>query len=325
MLDPERPVQFIFAGKAHPKDQAGKEMLKAVVHFCQSDEFRRHAVFLEDYDIVTARYLVQGVDVWLNTPRRGLEASGTSGMKVLPNGGLNLSIPDGWWCEVDDPQAGWSIGQGEEYADHAYQDSVESSALYDLLAKEIVPLFYARAQDGLPRAWIQRMKRSLRTLSPTFSTNRMLWEYGEGYYLPAARHHAELCADGFRRARAVAAWKQRVEKAWAEVRVESVSAAEPGARKVGEGFAIEARVRLGALTPEDVAVEAAYGPLDAERRLLAPQTVALELRQGLDGRHTYAGVVPCHGTGLMGYGVRVRPAHPDAGGLLATGLMTWWE
>jgi starch phosphorylase len=288
MLDPERPVQFIFAGKAHPKDQPGKEMLKAVVHFCQSDEFRRHAVFLEDYDIVTARYLVQGVDVWLNTPRRGLEASGTSGMKVLPNGGLNLSVPDGWWCEVDDPQAGWSIGQGEEYADHAYQDSVESSALYDLLAKEIVPLYYARAQDGLPRAWIQRMKRSLRTLSPTFSTNRMLWEYGERYYLPAARHHAELCADGFARARAVAAWKQRVEAAWAGVRVESVNATEPGARKVGEGFAIEARVRL-------------------------------------DGHHVYAGVVPCLGAGLLGYGVRVRPAHPDAGNLLATGFMTWWE
>ena len=324
MLDPERPVQFIFAGKAHPRDQPAKEMLKAVVHFCQTEEFRRHAVFLEDYDIVTARYLVQGVDVWLNTPRRGLEASGTSGMKVLPNGGLNLSIPDGWWCEVDDPQAGWSIGRGEEYADHAYQDAVESSALYDLLEKELVPIFYARAQDGLPRAWIQRMKRSLRTLSPIFSTNRMLAEYGERYYLPAARHHAELCADGFARARGVAAWKQRVEAAWAAVRVESARAVEPGARTVGQGFAVEARVRLGALRPADVAVEAAYGPLDAQMRLPAPEVVPLELRQSLDGLHLYAGVVPCDRTGLMGYGVRVRPAHPDAASLLATGLMTWW-
>ncbi len=324
MLDPERPVQFIFAGKAHPKDQPGKEMLKAVVHFCQSDEFRRHAVFLEDYDIVTARYLVQGVDVWLNTPRRGLEASGTSGMKVLPNGGLNLSIPDGWWCEVDDPQAGWSIGRGEEYADHAYQDAVESSALYDLLEKELVPIFYARAQDGLPRAWIQRMKRSLRTLSPIFSTNRMLAEYGERYYLPAARHHAELCADGFARARSVAAWKQRVEAAWALVRVESVRAVEPGARKVGQGFAVEARVRLGELRPAEVAVEAAYGPLDAQMRLAAPEVVPLELRRSLDGLHLYEGVIPCSRTGQLGYGVRVRPAHPDAASLLATGLMTWW-
>ena len=194
LLYAERPVQIIFAGKAHPKDREGKDVLKAVVSACQREELRRNLVFIEDYDLVVARYLVQGVDVWLNTPRRGMEASGTSGMKVVPNGGLNLSILDGWWCEGYRPEAGWAIGKGEDYADHAYQDAVESSALYDLLENDVVPLFYGRAADGLPRAWIARMKRSMRLLTPVFSTNRMLWEYAERYYVPAARCYERLSA-----------------------------------------------------------------------------------------------------------------------------------
>jgi glycogen phosphorylase len=324
VLDAERPVQFIFAGKAHPRDTEAKEVLRSVVAFCQREEFRGRAVFLEDYDLVMARYLVQGVDVWLNTPRRGLEASGTSGMKVVPNGGLNLSVLDGWWSEAYEAELGWAIGKGETYADHAYQDQVESSALYELLEKEIVPLFYGRGSDGLPRAWIARMKKSMKKLTPAFSTNRMLWQYAEDYYLPAARYHARMCEDGMRAARGLAAWKARIFRSWAEVAVETVEARAEQTLRVGDGFEVEAAVRLGAVSPEEVSVELYYGPLDPERRIAEARTAAMRLIETREGGiHRYRGVIPCDRSGLQGYTVRVVPSHPDSNNLLCTGLMTW--
>ncbi|HXK09491.1 MAG TPA: alpha-glucan family phosphorylase [Vicinamibacteria bacterium] len=326
LLDPERPVQVIFAGKAHPKDREGKEMLKAVLTACQREELRRHLVFIEDYDLVVARYLVQGVDVWLNTPRRGMEASGTSGMKVVPNGGLNLSILDGWWCEGYRPEAGWAIGKGEDYPDHAYQDAVESSALYDLLENDVVPLFYGRAADGLPRAWIARMKRSMRLLTPAFSTNRMLWEYAERYYMPAARCYARLGAEGMAGARQLAVWRAAMRKGWGEVRVESVDDTGPGSRRVGEGFDLAAVVRLGRIEPRDVAVEAYFGPLTAVREIQRGRATALALERSLgDGRHRYTGSIPCQRSGMQGFTVRVRPSHPEACELLGAGLVEWWR
>jgi starch phosphorylase len=326
LLDAERPVQVIFAGKAHPKDREGKDVLKAVVSACQREELRRNLVFIEDYDLVVARYLVQGVDVWLNTPRRGMEASGTSGMKVVPNGGLNLSILDGWWCEGYRPEAGWAIGKGEDYADHAYQDTVESSALYDLLENDVVPLFYGRAADGLPRAWIARMKRSMRLLTPVFSTNRMLWEYAERYYVPAARCYERLSAGGMAGARQMAAWKAAIRKGWGGVEVESVEDASPGSRRVGEGFELAVVVRLGSVEPKDVAVEAYFGPLSATREIQRGRAVALGLERSLgDGRHRYAGSIPCQRSGMQGFTVRVRPSHAEACELMGTGLVAWWR
>jgi starch phosphorylase len=326
LLDPERPVQVIFAGKAHPKDREGKDVLKAVVSACQREELRRNLVFIEDYDLVVARYLMQGVDVWLNTPRRGMEASGTSGMKVVPNGGLNLSILDGWWCEGYRPEAGWAIGKGEDYADHAYQDAVESSALYDLLESDVVPLFYGRAADGLPRAWIARMKRSMRLLTPVFSTNRMLWEYAERYYVPAARCYEQLSARGMAGARQMAAWKAAIRRGWGGVQVESVEDASPGVRRVGEGFELAVVVRLGSVEPKDVAVEACFGPLSANREIQRGRAVALTLERSLgDGRHRYAGSIPCQRSGMQGFTVRVRPSHPEACELMGTGLVAWWQ
>lgn len=325
LLDSHRPVQLIFAGKAHPRDTEAKELLKSVVRLCQADEVRRHAVFVEDYDLVVARYLVQGVDVWLNTPRRGLEASGTSGMKVLPNGGLNLSVLDGWWPEAFEPELGWAIGKGEEFEDHAYQDYVESSALYELLEKDIVPLFYQRAADELPRAWIARMKKSMRKLSPRFSSNRMIWEYAERYYLPASRYFRAMTADGAERARSLAAWKRRVAEHWPEVRVESVTGAGTGTVRVGQGVAVSAEIRLGVLSPADVRVEIYYGPLDPERRIRDARTVAMSLEAADNGLHRYGGVIRGERTGMQGYSVRVRPSHPDANNVLCTGRLTWLE
>ncbi len=188
----DRPVQFIFSGKAHPKDHGGKELIAEILQLARRPEFRRRIVFLEDYDINVARYMVQGVDVWLNNPRRPLEASGTSGMKVCCNGGLNLSILDGWWCEGYDGDNGWAIGAGEEYTDLTYQDDVESRAIYDLLEQEIVPLFYNRTSDGLPRGWLKRMKRSMMTLCPVFNTGRMVAEYLTTCYFPSAQRFVRL-------------------------------------------------------------------------------------------------------------------------------------
>jgi starch phosphorylase len=320
----DRPVQIIFAGKAHPKDNEGKEVLKRIVQFCMREEFRTHAVVIEDYDLTVARYLVQGVDVWLNTPRRGMEASGTSGMKTLPNGGLNLSILDGWWCEGYSPETGWAIGRGEEYQDHVYQDVVESSALYDLLEKEIVPLFYARGAEGMPRAWVERMKASMKRLSPVFSTNRMVGEYADRYYLPTAASFDRLSANGFARARALAAWKARVEAEWFRVGVEHVDVIDARRHEVGETEPVTTVVSLGSLSPNDVAVEAYYGGVGASREIVSASIVSLRHVETLDnGKHRYSGEVPCAQSGMLGYTIRIRPHHSDASNLFCTGLMTW--
>lgn len=324
LLDPERPVQIIFAGKAHPHDTEGKEMLKAVFAFCQQEDTRRHAVFVEDYDLVAARYLVQGVDVWLSTPRRKLEASGTSGMKAVANGGLNLSILDGWWVEGFRPELGWAIGRGEDYEDHAYQDYVESNALYDLLEHDVVPLFYARQADGLPRGWIARMKESLRLLCPTFSTNRMLWEYAERYYLPAAKYYEQMSESEMQRARQVVEWKKFLQQHWNEVRIERVEATRNSTHRVGEGYELSAEVHLGPIDPKDVSVEIYYGLLDAERQITQPRRIPMQRQASAhDGLHRYTGVIPCKHSGLHGYTLRVVPAHPDLNEVMSTGLITW--
>jgi starch phosphorylase len=203
---------------------------------------------------------------------------------------------------------------------------VESSALYDLLESDIVPLFYARGADGLPRAWIARMKKSMKVLSPAFSTNRLLWEYVESYYRPAAEYSARLTANGMERARALAAWRRLVSHGWKDVKVESVEARRAELHRVGEGYQVTAAVRLGGIDPRHVAVEIYYGPLDAQRRISDARSVPMTLDPagGVPGLLRYSGVIPCERSGLQGYAVRVRPSHPDANSVLSTGLMTWW-
>src|SRR5439155_2023782 len=185
----------------------GKELIAEILHTARRPELRRRVVFLEDYDINMARMLVQGVDVWLNNPRRPLEASGTSGMKVSCNGGLNLSILDGWWDEGHAQDNGWAIGAGEEYTDLTYQDDVESRAIYDLLEQEIVPLFYTRTSDGLPRGWLKAMKRTMTSLCPVFNTGRMVAEYVNTCYVPSAQRSKELTADNLSKSQQLAQWR----------------------------------------------------------------------------------------------------------------------
>lgn len=323
--DPQRPAQIIYAGKAHPRDDPGKELIRQIIHFSRQERFRNKIVFLEDYDLEVARYMVQGVDIWLNTPRRGLEASGTSGMKAAANGVLNVSILDGWWDEAYRPEIGWAIGRGEEYTDEEYQDIVESNALYDLLEKEVVPMFYERGTDRLPRRWIARMKRSMLHLCPAFNTNRMVREYAERFYLPAGDHFERLYATGFSRAKNLAAWKDRIRSHWRELRIEKVEAPAALQMKVGDKINVKAWVHLGSLTPDDVSVELYLGRLNPQGEIVEPGVTRMEFKESVkEGLSLFeAWTVPCCKSGLHGYTVRVVPRHEDLWSPWDLGLILW--
>jgi starch phosphorylase len=322
--DKDRPVQILFAGKAHPRDHGGKELIAEIIHVARRPEFRRRIVFLEDYDMNVARYLVQGVDVWLNNPRRPLEASGTSGMKVGANGGSNLSVLDGWWVEGYAGDNGWPIGAGEEYTDLTYQDDVESRAIYDLLEQEIVPLFYTRGSDGLPRGWLKVMKRSVSTVAPVFNTNRMVQEYMEKCYVPSAERFLKLTRDDLKSAGELARWRQSVSQAWQAVRVEQVEANAADPMHVGGQLAVKARVQLGSLSPQDVEVQLFHGVVDNQGEIPAPSTIPMSHNGAAEhGRWVFRGTIPCRSSGQHGFAVRVLPRHRDLGNPFETGLVCW--
>ena len=325
--DPNRPVQLIFAGKAHPKDHPGKDIIRQLVHLAQQPEFRKRIAFVEDYNIEVARYMVQGVDVWLNTPRRPLEASGTSGMKVPPNGGINLSVLDGWWCEGYHQNNGWAIGAGEDYDDQDYQDLVESTALYDLLENEIVPAFYDRSSDDVPRDWTRLMKNSMRTVSAEFNTNRMVEDYTQRYYIPCLDNSLRLSGNGYAPARELAAWRHAMRDNWGRVRVQDVTTPPQEAQLMGAHLPVETRITLGAIAPEDVLVEAYHGLLDTEGNITDGEAVTLfpdgEVR---DGVMTFKGDIACRRAGLRGFTVRVTPRKQGYPlDRFETGLVTWWD
>lgn len=322
--DKDRPVQFVFAGKAHPRDHGGKELIAEIQHVARRAEFRRRIVFIEDYDINVARYLVQGVDVWLNNPRRPLEASGTSGMKICCNGGLNLSVLDGWWVEGYAQDNGWAIGAGEEYTDLHYQDDVESRAIYDLLEQEIVPLFYNRTKDGVPRGWLRAMKRSISVDCPFFNTNRMVQEYTEKCYWPSYERFARLADDNLKRARTLAQWRKGLARGWAQVKVESVEANGIDPLHVGGQLQVKARVNLGGLTPDDVEVQLFHGVVDSLGEIPTPSTVRMSHNGSHDGNvWLFQGQVPCRASGQHGFAVRVLPQHQDLGSAFEPGLVCW--
>ena len=250
--DTSRPIQFLFAGKSHPADSEGKELIKQIIHFARDPAVRRKVVFLENYDMNVARYLVQGVDVWLNTPRRPYEASGTSGMKAAANGVLNCSILDGWWVEGYAADLGWAIGRGETYNDTGYQDHIEGQALYDILEKQIIPLFYARGVENTPHEWIARMKNCMRKLAPVFSTNRMVRDYAEKFYVPAFMRGQLLAADGLKRAIELATAKDSLRHRWGAIKIVAVHPSGNGHFKVGEAMQVEAMVDLPGIDPAEL-------------------------------------------------------------------------
>ncbi len=321
----EMPVQILFAGKAHPRDNPGKELIRQIVHISRRDEFRRRVVFLEDYEMNLARYLVQGVDVWLNTPLRPMEASGTSGMKVAANGGLNVSVLDGWWNEGYSGDVGWAIGSGERYQDLDYQNAVESRALYDLLEKEVVPMFYKRGPDGLPREWIAKMRASMQKLTPFFNSNRLVRDYTENFYLPAIKRWDNLINENLAEANNLSQWKQWLMEKFAQVRVEDVRDNINGVSHVGQLVKVEAAIMLGEVRPENVSVQLYHGQLDPDGQFQHGKTAEM-VPQGqcdADGRISYATEVPSGRTGLAGYTVRILPRHDAMPDPREMGLIKW--
>jgi starch phosphorylase len=280
LTNPHRPVQLILAGKAHPADQGGQALIQQWIHFIRRPEVRHHVIFLGDYDMHLTEQLVQGVDLWLNTPRRPWEACGTSGMKVLINGGINLSELDGWWAEAYTPEVGWALGDGQEHNDDPAWDAAEAEALYDLLEREVIPEFYTRDERGIPTAWVTRMRESMARLTPRFSTNRAVREYTEQHYLPAASAYRERAADKGAIGVELVNWRRALEQKWAALRFGEVKLETDGEQHV-----LEVQVYLDELDPEAVRVELYANGADGSE----PEPVAMErVRQLVGATNGYA-------------------------------------
>ncbi|MBI3987013.1 MAG: alpha-glucan family phosphorylase [Lentisphaerae bacterium] len=320
----DRPIQLIFSGKAHPKDNGGKDLIKQLVHFARNHDVRNRVVFLEDYDIDIARFLVQGVDVWLNTPRRPLEASGTSGMKAAVNGALNVSILDGWWCEGYAPGNGWSIGNGEEYQDSEYQDNVESQALYNLLENDVIPLYYTRPNDRIPIEWVRMMKRSIKTAFSQFSSHRMVREYEQRFYIPALTRSRELMADSGKEWKHIQKQHDRLAKYWSRVNILHPKAeTDLFSLRVGQTFKVTALAHLGELTPDDVCVELYYGLLGSASKIGVSCRHPMTLREEKSGgNYLFECDIHCQTTGRYGFTARIIP-HGDDWLQNSPGLIAW--
>ena len=310
--DTTRPVQFIFAGKAHPRDEGGRALIQEVYRFSREAGFENRVVFLEDYDSYIARRLVQGVDLWLNNPLRPMEASGTSGMKCAPNGGINLSVLDGWWHEGFNGNNGWAIAAEISDGTVEFQSAVDANSLYQLLENQIIPLYYAKPDGKLPLAWLQLMRESIRSVTPVFNTHRMVKEYTERLYIPAARSHENFAQNGCEPATQLSQWKARMRKDWPQVRIHDVQVGNKDRQNilVGESLQVSAHVYLGDVDPNHVRVEAYHGEAD-NGGIKNPSVSILNAsgRNG-DGSYLYQGSVPASESGAYGFSVRVVPTHP---------------
>jgi starch phosphorylase len=322
----ERPVQFVFAGKSHPKDEGGKKIIQEVYNASREAGFEHAVVFVEDYDTYIGRRLYQGVDVWLNNPLRPLEASGTSGMKLPPNGGLNFSVLDGWWCEGYNGKNGWPIGPEISGGSVEFQNEVDIDSMFNILENQIIPLYYAKPDGRLPLAWLQLMRESMRSVTPVFNTHRMVKEYNERLYEPAAKAIQALSANSSRAATELAKWKQNTRADWDKIRIEEVNASpsEIGDLFVGETLQIEAKVFLGPVDPSHVRVQAYIGKSE-DGSLSEPFTIDLqEIEKGAaPGQFTFKGVIKATESGSYGFNVRVIPTHPYLNQGHELRLITW--
>jgi starch phosphorylase len=322
LRDPERPVQFIFAGKAHPQDVMGKDLIAELIRFARENNVENHMLFLENYDMNVAAHLVQGVDVWMNNPRRPLEASGTSGMKVLVNGGLNFSILDGWWDEAYAPENGWAIGGALQFGNDNQQDESDARMLFDVLEHQIVPLYYRRGADGVPFAWMQKVKASISGLVPRFAARRMVKEYWEDFYAKALDRCAMMERDNAAGARELAGWKRHIESHWHEVKILKVDTEPAFNLHPGSPVNVRAEVSLGGLTPEDVEVQACYGEDHGKGDLELAGYTRLEPSQN-GSTYVYSGTWSAPENGMYGFTVRVVPSHPYLGNPLRMGIVRW--
>lgn len=322
LSDPARPVQLLFAGKAHPADQPGKALIEQVYHFSRGDAFRGKVAFLENYDIDMARYLVSGTDVWLNNPIRPHEASGTSGQKAALNGLPNCSILDGWWAEGYNGQNGWAIGEEREYHDQNAQDEADSLSLYRLLEEEIVPSYFERDKQGLPQRWLALMREAIRTCAPAFSMKRMVKEYTTRFYVPEILQGLHVEQKHYEKARVLAAWKTKILQAWPGLEL-YVDGNRDGQLSLGEGIEVRAWVKAQELRPEDLDVELIYGEEREEQIFKRHERVMRYVLQEQDGSYRYELRLQPEDSGSIVYGIRVLPTHPALSGKHDMGLILW--
>ncbi|MGB9249150.1 MAG: alpha-glucan family phosphorylase, partial [Mycobacterium sp.] len=330
LLNKDKPIQLIVAGKSHPADDGGKALIQQVVQFADRPEVRHRIAFLPDYDMSMARLLYWGCDVWLNNPLRPLEACGTSGMKSALNGGLNLSILDGWWDEWYDGENGWAIPSASGIADEERRDDLEAAALYDLLQKSVAPKFYERDEHGTPRRWIEMVRHTLQTLGPKVLASRMVRDYTESYYLPAAeslRRTVAVDGDGqsaFDPARELAAYRRRAFEEWPHIQVTDVdSTGLPDTPVLGSKLTLTATVQLAGLRPEEVTVQAVVGRVNTGDALVDPVTVDMPYTgTAAGGDHIFSTTTPLPVAGSVGYTVRVLPNNPMLASAAELGLVT---
>src|SRR5690242_3718008 len=309
--DSTRPVQFIFAGKAHPRDEGGKSLIQEVYKFSRESGFHNRIVFVEDYDTYIARRLTQGVDLWLNNPLRPLEASGTSGMKAPPNGGLNLSVLDGWWGESFNGNNGWAIGAEIKGGTVEFQNEVDAASLYQLLENQIIPLYYAKPDGKLPLAWLQLMRESIRSVTPEFNSHRMVKEYAERLYVPAAQAYREFSQNDCAAANDLSQWKTRIRKDWPQVKIDQVEVGNKDRQNIPvvESLEVSARIHLGAVDPQHVKVEAYHGEADNGGIKNPAITTLNQSGQNGDGSYLYRGSVPASESGAYGFSIQIGRAH----------------
>lgn len=325
--NPERPVQILFAGKAHPQNDAGKELIRTINHFAQQDGYRGKIVFIEGYSMAVSRALVSGSDVWLNNPRRPLEASGTSGQKVPINGGINLSILDGWWPEAYNGHNGWAIGDGVEFADPEMQDQHDSQSLYELLEKEVVPNFYDRDENGVPKRWVQMAKESFKTIIHQFSTHRMIWEYLEKYYLPGIKQAEYLATDNYAQLKEHVRWLKNISSKWSAIHFNVLAnGAENRIFSAGEEREINIVVYLDGLKPEEVKVELVLERQDALQSHQNMETITLPLKKELgNGQYEYGKKIKAKSDGAYRFSCRVLPNNPKLLHKHDTRLIKWLD
>jgi starch phosphorylase len=322
-----RKVQFVIAGKAHPKDIPGKELIRDINHFIHEQNLEKQVVFVPNYDIHIARLMVAGCDIWLNTPRRPREASGTSGMKAAMNGLPNLSVLDGWWDEADYVRTGWAIGHGENYEDPNYQDEVEANALYELLEKEVVPLFYDhRDGDGLPRQWVDKMKDAIRLNCPFFNTARMVREYAQRAYFPASDRYRTLTLDNYGPAKELAAWKAKLGEHWFNIKIKDIDVSAASEIEVNQTVAVKAKVDLATLINNDVRVELYQGSIDANGEIVNAVPVVMDYQgQDSQGLSVYIADITYTTSGLQGLSLRVLPQNQYLSTPYEPRLIAWAE
>jgi len=322
--DNNRPIQLIFAGKAHPHDMPGKDLIRDIIHFAEKYDVTNRIVFVENYDMSVAKYLTSGGDVWLNTPRRPMEASGTSGMKAAMNGVLNCSILDGWWDEAYNAQVGWAIGQGEQYNDEKLQDDIESKALYDLLEREIIPLFYDRGRDSLPREWIKMMKDCMKQIGQSMASHRMLMDYSNQFYFPALKNFRRFSKDNYAEAKSLASYFGKLQQSWASLKIVKIDSNAKPVMQRGDMMTVTAYLDLGSVLPNDLQVELYHGTVSNQsREITDARKTEMKWLKSEGNLNLYQVRVECVDTGMQGHTVRIMPKHDALIHPYRSGFIKW--